>query len=84
MNTTGGLTAQELADAAHISLPRLAALIELGLIEPSSPDGGEFSVTTAARLRRMVRLRADLGVSFLGAAIIVDLLERLDQLEGRR
>jgi hypothetical protein len=30
----------------------------------------------------MLRLHADLGVNFTGAAIIVDLLERLESLEA--
>jgi hypothetical protein len=30
----------------------------------------------------MRRLRSDLGVSLVGAAIIVDLVERLDRLEA--
>jgi hypothetical protein len=30
----------------------------------------------------MLRLRADLGVNFTGAAIIVDLMERLERLDA--
>jgi hypothetical protein len=78
------LTAQQLADAADISVERLAAFIQLGIVEPAEPGGDEFTAVTAGRLRRMVRLRADLGLSFFGAAIVVDLLERIDLLEGRR
>ena len=78
------LSAEELAAAAGISLEGLVALVQLGLVEPAEPGGNQFTAATAARLRRMLRLRADLGVSFVGAAIIVDLLERLDRLEGRR
>jgi hypothetical protein len=75
------LSARELAAAADISEPRLAALVHLGLVEPTEPGGNEFHAAAALRLRRMIRLHGDLGVSFLGAAIIVDLLERLDRLE---
>lgn len=75
------LSAQQLAAAASISVTILTALVERGLVEPSDPDGNEFAAITAVRLRRMVRLRADLGVSFVGAAIIADLLERIDRLE---
>ena len=75
------LTARDLAAAADISEDRLTALVHLGLVEPTEPGGSEFEASAALRLRRMIRLHADLGVSFLGAAIIVDLLERLDRLE---
>ena len=77
------LSAQQLAERASISIVWLTALVDRGLVEPTHPDTGEFTAATAMRVRRMVRLRADLGVSFVGAAIIVDLLERIDRLEGR-
>ena len=75
------LSAAELASAADLPLERIAALVDFGIVEPASPDGSTFTAATAYRLRRMVRLHADLGVSFVGAAIIVDLLERIDRLE---
>jgi hypothetical protein len=76
------LSSEELAVAVGIAPPRLARLIRLGVVEPSRPGTSPFSLATAARLRRMLRLHADLGVNFIGAAIIVDLLERLERLEA--
>jgi len=78
----GSFTARDLAVAAGITPARLAGLIELGLVEPIRPGGSEFSAAAAARLRRMLRLRADLGVSFVGAAIIVDLVDRIERVES--
>jgi len=52
-----------------------------GLIESSGPEPYAFTAATAVRLRRMLRLRRDLHVNFHGAAIIMDLVERLDGLE---
>jgi hypothetical protein len=75
------LSARELAAAADISEERLAALVHLGLVEPTEPGGNEFDAAAAHRLRRMMRIRAGLGLSFVGAAIVADLLERLDHLE---
>ena len=46
-----------------------------------TPDARAFPASCAARLRRMLRLHGDLGVNLTGAAIVVDLLERLDHLE---
>ena len=76
------LTVEELATAAGLSPRRLARLIRLGLIEPSAPGSAEFTAEAAVRLRRMCRLHADLGVGLVGAAIIVDLVDRLDRLEA--
>jgi hypothetical protein len=76
------LSAEELAAAAGIARGRLARLVRLGLIEPAGPGARTFTADTVARLRRMLRLHADLGVGFTGAAIIVDLLERLERVEA--
>ena len=76
------LSREELAAAAGISPTRLARLVRLGLVEPTAPGASEFTAATAARLRRMIRLHTDLDVNLDDAAIIVDLLERLERLEA--
>ena len=76
------LSVGELARAAGISRARLVRLVRLGVVEPAVLGSREFTAATAARLRRMVRLHVDLDVSLDGAAIIVDLLERLEHMEG--
>ena len=76
------LSREELAAAAGITRARLDHLIRLGFVDPATGGSGEFTVETAVRLRRMLRLNADLGVDLIGAAIIADLLERLDRLEA--
>jgi hypothetical protein len=76
------LSAEELAAAAGIAPGRLARLVRLGLVEPAAPGARRFTGATAARLRRMLRLHGDLGVGLIGAAIIVDLLERLERVEA--
>ena len=75
------LSGAELAMAAGISRAGLARLVRLGLVEPIAPGASQFAAVTVARLRRMVRLHDDLGVNFAAAALVVDLLERLDRLE---
>ena len=76
------LSRAQLAMAAEISPAKLERLIGLGLVEAAAGHERAFTAATAARLRRMVRLHGDLGVNFTGAAIIVDLLERLDRVEA--
>ena len=77
-------TYEELAVAAGIRPTVLARLIRLGVVEPIRSESPEFTADTLARVRRMLRLHAQLGVNFTGAAIIVDLLERLERLERGR
>jgi hypothetical protein len=38
----------------------------------------------AARLARLMRLRRDLGLNVAGAALVCDLLARIEELEARR
>ncbi len=76
------ITDSDLARAAGISAATLVRLVHLGLIEPVAPGGSEFTAATAERLGRMLRLHDDLEVNLIGAAIIVDLLDRLERLEA--
>ena len=75
------LSIEELAIACGVSRARISRLIRLGVVEPEGPGADTFPAATAVRLRRMLRLHCDLGVNLTGAAIVVDLLERLDRLE---
>lgn len=75
------LTSSELAAAVGVSEATLARLVRSGLVEPVSADANEFTADTAVRLKRMLRLHDDLDVDLAGAAIIVDLLERMERLE---
>ncbi len=74
------VSAAEIAAAAGISLTRLERLVRLGLIEPHGP--GAFTAADLARLKRMLRLQRDLHVNMIGAAVIMDLLERLEVLKA--
>ncbi len=56
----------------------LSKLEELGIIEL---HGGYLHTTQVMRLRRFFRLRNTLGVNASGAAIILDLLERIELLQ---
>ena len=73
---------EQLAEAVGLSQLDLDRLVRVGLVESAAQGILEFTADTPARLRRMLRLRRDLGVNFTGAAIIVDLLERIEQLEA--
>jgi hypothetical protein len=57
-------------------------LAQHGLVETIDTGGDEPLLPRRAvvRIRRMQRLRRDLGVNFAGAAVILDLVGRIDQL----
>jgi hypothetical protein len=52
-------------------------LIALDAVDPLDWDA-------AARLARMMRLRRDLGLNVAGAALVCDLLVRIEELEAQR
>jgi hypothetical protein len=59
-------------------------LARAGLIETLESESNEplLPCRAVVQLRRMQRLRRDLGVNFSGAAIILDLVNRIDRLNG--
>src|SRR5207247_11732 len=71
------LSPEQFAASAGVTVAQLARLVALGVVE--EPD--DLTAAGAVRLRRMRRLCRDLGVNLTGAAIIVDLVERLDRLD---
>lgn len=59
--------------------PELALqLAEFGVVEIKQ---GYVRVSQASRLLKLQRLRSNLGVNLSGAAIILDLLERIEALQ---
>lgn len=76
------VSARELAAIVGISDVMLRRVVRLGLVEPLVPGGREFPAACAPRLKRMLKLRLELGLNLPGAAVVVDLLERLARLEA--
>jgi hypothetical protein len=77
------LSVAELCALTGLSQRRLVRLLRLGVVELSAPGTAQFTAATALRLKRMLRLQKELGVGPVGAAIIVDLLDRIADLEAR-
>jgi MerR HTH family regulatory protein len=67
---------ETLAREAGLHPDLVRRFVALGLVEPG--DGA-----AAARLARAARLRRDLGLSYAGAVLACELLERIDELEAR-
>ena len=60
-------------------------LVAEGIIEPSRREGDMlyFPQTCTKRTRIVLRLRSDLGVNMAGAALALELLERIEKLQSR-
>lgn len=76
------ICADDLAAHVGITPARLARLVNLGLVDPPDPVTSEYPAAAAERLGRLLRLRRELHVNLAGAAIIIDLLERIERLDA--
>jgi hypothetical protein len=76
------LTFDVVAETIGARRSLVARLAHQGLIETLESETGEQLLPRRAviQLRRMQRLRRDLGVNFTGAAIILDLVGRIEEL----
>jgi hypothetical protein len=78
------LTCDVVAETIGARRSLVVRLAHQGLIETLESESSEPLLPRRAvvQLRRMQRLRRDLGVNFSGAAIILDLVKRIEQLNG--
>ena len=76
------LTFDVVAETVGARRTLIARLAQRGLIETLESPTDEPLLPRRAvfQLRRMQRLRRDLGVNFAGASIILDLVGRIEQL----
>ena len=76
------LTCDVVAETVGTKRSLVIRLAQQGLIETIDSDADEPQLPRRAviQLRRMQRLRRDLGVNFAGASIILDLVRRIEQL----
>jgi chaperone modulatory protein CbpM len=76
------LTLDVVAETVGARRSLVMRLAERGLIDTvgSDTDGPRVPRRVVIQLRRMQRLRRDLGVNYAGAAVILDLVGRIEQL----
>ncbi|HUY59989.1 MAG TPA: chaperone modulator CbpM [Solirubrobacteraceae bacterium] len=77
------------ARMAGVRVVHVRRYLELGLLEPKRPQPtalaprARFDPTSAARVARAERLRRDLSLNYAGAVLVVELLDRISELEAR-
>lgn len=77
------MTLEELAGAAELHPELVEEFIDYGLVEPATAASSNrlFSVSAVERLRRIMRLRRDLGVNLAGVGVILEMRERIENLQ---
>jgi chaperone modulatory protein CbpM len=79
------VTFAELCSACGVDATLITEMVDYGIVEPAGPSPSDW-IFHAASLRRVstvARLQRDLGVNVAGAALAIDLLERIALLEAR-
>jgi hypothetical protein len=74
------LTLSELAALARLSEADVLELVEYGVLAPAHDD--VFAAYSVAVARTVRRLRSDFELDVHGAALVLDLLERIRKLEA--
>lgn len=79
------MTFTELCQCCDVEGEVVAEMVEVGILDPAGGRPGEwrFAADSLRRAVTAVRLQRDLGVNLAGAALAIELLERIDRLEAR-
>ena len=76
------LTLRELSDIVHVPVDILESMLQWQLIEPAQTDPQVlFENIIIPKIRRIVRLRDDLGINWPGIGVVLELLDRNEKLE---
>ena len=74
---------QDVAVRCGVDVAFVERLVELGVIHTYPGGERRFACEVTLRVGKFVRLQRDLGVNAEGAALVVELLDRIEQLEQR-
>lgn len=78
-------TLDEFCRHCTLEAEQVITLVDEGIVEPRGTGVTEwrFSISSVRRVRTALRLQRDLGVNLSGAALAIELLERIAELERR-
>ncbi len=82
---TTEITIVELCEVCSVERTMVYQMIDEGILEPTSRSGKrqQFPYSSVRRTRTVVHLQRDRGVNLAGAALVLDLLERIDEQSRR-
>jgi len=76
------LSLTELAARCEVHPDLVERLARFGVVESVQADAATFPPEALMRLSRAVRLHHDLGVNWNDLALVLDLLDKIDELEA--
>ena len=73
----------ELCRSCTVETTTITTLVTEGILDPTGEDveHWHFTVGSLKRVKTVIHLQRDLGVNLAGAALALDLLERIAELE---
>lgn len=78
------LNIYEISSLVGLHPVMIEKLFRLGLIDPHVEEPELlFEDRIIARIDKIMRLKNDLGVNFAGCGLVLDLLEKIDELERK-
>ncbi|MGC8719027.1 MAG: chaperone modulator CbpM [Thermodesulforhabdaceae bacterium] len=81
------IKAEEVAQQCGLHPELIDRFVSLGLIDPVCRDAGDgswmFDESVVPIVKKIVRLRNELGINYAGIGVVLDLLSRLEALEER-
>ena len=79
------VTLAELCEACAVHAEAVEAMVEEGIVAPigGAQSRWRFTRSSVVRVRTVLRMQRDLHVNLAGAALALDLLERIEQLSTR-
>jgi chaperone modulatory protein CbpM len=77
------LSLEEVATRCDLHPLLVERFVALGLIAPVEGELERFAPEVTLRLQRALRLHRDLGLNYNGAALVLELLDRIEALERR-
>ena len=79
------ITVVELCQVCAVDPRIVDELIEEGILEPRSSESGTVVLpySSVRRTRMVIRMQRDLGVNLPGAAVALELIERIYRLQAR-
>jgi chaperone modulatory protein CbpM len=79
------LTSAELCSICHMTPDMMGYLVEYGIVYPEKKiaDQWVFDMEDVPRIKMALRLLHDLEVNWAGVAIVLDLLDKMRELQAR-
>ncbi len=83
--TTVTVSLAELAGRCGCRVDVLRRLVSFGLVDPVAghPDAPRFPDDAVPRVARALRLKQDLGLNLNALALVMELLDRIEELEDQ-